>query len=59
MLRIELVLQEARDRQASLRPSRRLAAASRPNLVRRLVGGWIVRVGRAVAGHPAAHARLA
>jgi hypothetical protein len=60
MLRIDLVLQEARDRQAALRPARRHAVlAARPNAIRRLVGGWLVRAGRVVAGHPTAHARLA
>jgi hypothetical protein len=57
---MDLVLQEARDRQASLRPSRRLVhRPTRPNAARRLVGAWIVRLGHAVAGRPAAHARLA
>ena len=59
MLRIDLVLQEARDRQAALRPSRRLARAARANTFRRRIGAWLVRAGRAVAGHPSAHARLA
>lgn len=59
MVRIDLALEEARDRQAALRPSPRLPRTARPNALRRQLGVWIVRLGRAVAGHPAARARLA
>ncbi len=54
MLRTDLALQEACDRQAALRrhtDSVRRQARSGP--VRRRVGAWIVRLGRAVAGRPA------
>jgi len=60
MLRIDLLLAEAREREAALRHSAhpRLARA-RPNAIRRTLGAWIVRRGRAVAGRPTSVARLA
>lgn len=53
MLRIELALQQAHDRQAALRrPASERPHSRRPNAARRLVGAWLVRLGRAVAGRP-------
>ena len=60
MLRIDLALAEARDRQAALRrPARVAIRPARPNAARRLLGVWIVRFGWAVAGSRASAARLA
>ncbi len=60
MLPVIVALQEARDREVSLRRrvlrprSDRLAA--RPASLRRRVGAWLVRLGRTVAGQPASAA---
>jgi hypothetical protein len=60
MLPVDLVLAEVRDRQAALRPPASTAVlAVRPNALRRAVGAWIVRLGRAIAGPSAASPRLA
>ena len=53
MIRIDLALQEAHDRQAALRsPAGRSRPPRRPNSVRRHIGVWIVRFGRVVGGRP-------
>ena len=60
MLHIDLDLAEARDHQAGLRSHARLSPRpARPNTARRLVGVWIVRFGRAVAGSRTSSTRLA
>ena len=60
MLRIDIALAEARERQATLRrPARQFRRRARSKTARRVLGSWIVRLGRVVAGHPAATARTA
>ena len=60
MLRIDLALAEARDRQAALRQhARPFPRRARSNAARRALGAWIVRLGRVIAGRPATTARLA
>jgi len=60
MLRIDLALTEARDRQAALRrPARLPLRPARSSAARRVLGVWIVRLGWAVAGSRASAARPA
>jgi hypothetical protein len=60
MLRIDLALADARDRQAAFRrPARPFRQHARTRGARRLLGAWIVRLGRVVTGHPATTTRLA
>jgi len=59
VLRIDLLRQEVRDRQAALRPTVGATPAARRSIVRRRLGAWLVRFGRVVAGRPSPSARLA
>jgi hypothetical protein len=63
MLTVIVALQEARDREASLRRRDRRPRADRvaahPTTLRRRVGARLVRLGRAVAGQPVSAARPA
>ena len=54
MFHIEHCLEDARQRQASLRPaSPHRHARRRPGAARLRLGAWIIRLGRAVAGRAA------
>ncbi len=63
MLPVIVALQDARDRESSLRRRvlrpRPARLAAHPTTLRRRVGARLVRLGRAVAGQPASAARPA
>jgi hypothetical protein len=52
MFHVELLLHDAQRRQAALRAPAAPAAAHPATPARERLGGWLVRLGQAVAGRP-------